>query len=74
MARRDEYDKAQAARRLKVPVTTWRWARHPRLIPKPDVSGMAVVAGGGGDAGRRGCARLGATGVGQPVGDGQPAG
>lgn len=38
MARRDEYDEAQAARRLKVPVTTWRWARHLRLIPEPDVS------------------------------------
>ncbi|WP_414170947.1 hypothetical protein ACMATS_38110 (plasmid) [Streptoverticillium reticulum] len=38
MARRDEYDEGQAAKRLKVPVTTWRWARHVGLIPEPDVS------------------------------------
>ncbi|REK84461.1 hypothetical protein DY245_43190 [Streptomyces inhibens] len=38
MARRDEYDEVQAARRLKVPVTTWRWARRIGLVPEPDVS------------------------------------
>ncbi|MFF8787061.1 hypothetical protein [Streptomyces sp. NPDC015125] len=36
-ARRDEYDEVQTARRLKVPVTTWRWARHIGLVPEPDV-------------------------------------
>lgn len=38
MARRTEYDASQAAKRLKVPAAAFRWARHTRLIPAPDVS------------------------------------
>ncbi|MDQ1013474.1 hypothetical protein QFZ43_000023 [Streptomyces afghaniensis] len=38
MARRTEYDEGQAARRLKVSAAAFRWARHARLIPDPDVS------------------------------------
>ncbi|WJV51885.1 hypothetical protein [Streptomyces flavofungini] len=36
--RRTEYDEAQAARRLKVPVAAFRWVRHTGLIPAPDAS------------------------------------
>ncbi|WP_217246149.1 hypothetical protein [Streptomyces sp. AC602_WCS936] len=36
--RRTEYDAGQAAKRLKVPVTAFRWARHTGLIPEPDVT------------------------------------
>lgn len=36
--RRTEYDEAQAAKRLKVPVAAFRWARHTGLIPAPDAS------------------------------------
>ncbi|WP_207309565.1 hypothetical protein [Streptomyces kasugaensis] len=36
--RRTEYDTGQAAKRLKVPVTAFRWARHTGLIPEPDTS------------------------------------
>ncbi|GAA3163820.1 hypothetical protein [Streptomyces ramulosus] len=36
--RRTEYDASQAAKRLKVPATAFRWARHTGLIPAPDVS------------------------------------
>ncbi|MER6113802.1 hypothetical protein [Streptomyces hirsutus] len=36
--RRTEYDAGQAAKRLKVPVSTFRWARHTGPIPAPDVS------------------------------------
>ncbi|MEU5137923.1 hypothetical protein [Streptomyces californicus] len=35
--RRTEYDTSQAAKRLKVPVTAFRWARHTGLVPDPDV-------------------------------------
>ncbi|MDW4903065.1 hypothetical protein RB625_32130 [Streptomyces californicus] len=35
--RRTEYDTSQAAKRLKVPVTAFRWARHAGLVPDPDV-------------------------------------
>ncbi|MEV7898262.1 hypothetical protein [Streptomyces cyaneofuscatus] len=35
--RRTEYDTAQAAKRLRVPVTALRWARHTGLVPEPDV-------------------------------------
>ncbi|MFJ7131017.1 hypothetical protein [Streptomyces sp. NPDC098101] len=38
MARRTEYDEAQGAQRLKVPVTAFRWARHVGLVPASDVS------------------------------------
>ncbi|MFJ6000502.1 hypothetical protein [Streptomyces sp. NPDC092370] len=38
MARRTEYDEGQAAKRLKVSAAAFRWARHARLIPDPDVS------------------------------------
>ncbi len=38
MARRTEYDEGQAAGRLRVPIATFRWARHAGLIPAPDVS------------------------------------
>ncbi|MEW1552146.1 hypothetical protein [Streptomyces tsukubensis] len=37
MARRTEYDAGQAAKRLKVPATAFRWARHTGLLPAPDV-------------------------------------
>ncbi|MGW7341249.1 hypothetical protein [Streptomyces sp. NPDC054808] len=36
--RRTEYDASQAAKRLKVPAATFRWARHTGLIPNPDAS------------------------------------
>lgn len=36
--RRTEYDASQAAKRLKVPAATFRWARHTGFIPAPDVS------------------------------------
>ncbi|MFF0486739.1 hypothetical protein [Streptomyces sp. NPDC004435] len=36
--RRTEYDDGQAARRLKVPVAAFRWARHTGLVPAADVS------------------------------------
>ncbi|MDT9682331.1 hypothetical protein RND61_09615 [Streptomyces sp. TRM76323] len=36
--RRAEYDAGQAAKRLKVPVTAFRWARHTGLVPEPDAS------------------------------------
>ncbi|MEV4975387.1 hypothetical protein [Streptomyces scopuliridis] len=36
--RRTEYDASQAAKRLKVPVSAFRWARHTGLVPKPDAS------------------------------------
>ncbi|MFE4279748.1 hypothetical protein ACFRSX_34595 [Streptomyces goshikiensis] len=36
--RRTEYDEGQAAKRLKVPVAAFRWARHTGLIPAPDAS------------------------------------
>ncbi|WP_369384183.1 hypothetical protein [Streptomyces sp. cg36] len=36
--RRTEYDAGQAAKRLKVPATAFRWARHTGLIPAPDAS------------------------------------
>ncbi|MFF5475454.1 hypothetical protein [Streptomyces achromogenes] len=35
--RRTEYDAGQAAKRLKVPVAAFRWARHTGLVPAPDV-------------------------------------
>ncbi|MFJ9250354.1 hypothetical protein [Streptomyces sp. NPDC101776] len=38
MARLTEYDDAQAAKRLRVPVAAFRWARHTGLVPAPDVS------------------------------------
>ncbi|MFD4561645.1 hypothetical protein ACFWP5_46300 [Streptomyces sp. NPDC058469] len=38
MARRTEYDESQAARRLRVPITAFRRARHTGLIPAPDAS------------------------------------
>ncbi|MFF4174273.1 hypothetical protein [Streptomyces sp. NPDC001744] len=37
MARRTEYDEAQTAQRLKVPVTAFRWARHTGTVPAPDL-------------------------------------
>ncbi|MBH1937782.1 hypothetical protein I5Q34_26510 [Streptomyces sp. AV19] len=36
MARRTEYDESQAAGRLRVPITAFRWARHTGLVPDPD--------------------------------------
>ncbi|MDQ0780114.1 hypothetical protein QF026_008580 [Streptomyces aurantiacus] len=36
MTRRTEYDESQAAGRLRVPITVFRWARHTRLVPAPD--------------------------------------
>ncbi|MFF9594056.1 hypothetical protein ACF1FX_33585 [Streptomyces sp. NPDC014646] len=36
--RRTEYDASQAAKRLKVPATAFRWARHTGVIPAPDAS------------------------------------
>ncbi|MET9932657.1 hypothetical protein [Streptomyces sp. NPDC006324] len=36
-ARRTEYDEAQAAQRLKVPVTAFRWVRHAGIVPAPDL-------------------------------------
>ncbi|MFF4534137.1 hypothetical protein ACFY1P_33310 [Streptomyces sp. NPDC001407] len=36
MARRTEYDEGQAAGRLRVPITAFRWARHTGLVPVPD--------------------------------------
>ncbi|MFE0044338.1 hypothetical protein [Streptomyces albireticuli] len=41
MARRDECGEVQATKRLRIPVTTWRWARHAGLVPEPDVSSLA---------------------------------
>ncbi|MFB1046823.1 hypothetical protein [Streptomyces chrestomyceticus] len=38
MARLTEYDEAQAAKRLRVPVAAFRWARHTGLVPAPDAS------------------------------------
>ncbi|MFE1476506.1 hypothetical protein ACFW6N_21990 [Streptomyces cyaneofuscatus] len=38
MARRTEYDEGQAAKRLKVPVASFRWARRSGLVPAPDSS------------------------------------
>ncbi|MGW9453783.1 hypothetical protein [Streptomyces sp. NPDC055632] len=38
MARRTEYDETQAAQRLKVPVTAFRWAQHAGIAPALDVS------------------------------------
>lgn len=38
MARRTEYDEGQAAKRLRVPAATFRWARHAAVIPAPDAS------------------------------------
>ncbi|MEU5108160.1 hypothetical protein AB0H07_38885 [Streptomyces sp. NPDC021354] len=38
MAARTEYDESQAAGRLRVPITRFRWAVHARLVPAPDVS------------------------------------
>jgi hypothetical protein len=38
MARLTEYDDAQAAKRLRVPVAAFRWAQHTGLVPAPDVS------------------------------------
>ncbi|GAA2264984.1 hypothetical protein GCM10010232_66480 [Streptomyces amakusaensis] len=35
--RRTEYDAGQAAKRLKVPATAFRWALHTGLVPAPDV-------------------------------------
>ncbi|MEV7676724.1 hypothetical protein [Streptomyces sp. NPDC088752] len=37
MARRTAYDETQAAQRLKVPVTAFRWARHAGIVPAPDL-------------------------------------
>ncbi|WP_030750526.1 hypothetical protein [Streptomyces sp. NRRL S-31] len=36
--RRTEYDAGRAAKRMKVPAATFRWARHTGLAPAPDVS------------------------------------
>lgn len=36
--RRAEYDASQAAKRLRVPMAGFRWARHTGLIPDPDAS------------------------------------
>ncbi|MGW1976713.1 hypothetical protein [Streptomyces sp. NPDC001889] len=36
--RRSEYDAGQAAKRLGVPATMFRWARHTGLVPAPDMS------------------------------------
>ncbi|MGW2331630.1 hypothetical protein ACWC5C_38595 [Streptomyces sp. NPDC001700] len=38
MARRTEYDESQAAGRLRVAITAFRWARHTGLVPVPDAS------------------------------------
>ncbi|MFJ7098117.1 hypothetical protein ACIQWL_49380 [Streptomyces mirabilis] len=38
MARRTECDASQAAQRLKVPASAFRWARHIGLVPDPDAS------------------------------------
>lgn len=38
MTRRSEYDESQAAGRLRVPITAFRWARHTGLVPAPDAS------------------------------------
>jgi hypothetical protein len=38
MAQRTEYDEGQAAKRLQVPVASFRWARHCGLVPAPDAS------------------------------------
>jgi hypothetical protein len=38
MTRRTEYDEGQAAGRLRVPITAFRWARHTGLVPAPDAS------------------------------------
>ncbi|MFB6881268.1 hypothetical protein ACFCY8_10580 [Streptomyces noursei] len=38
MARRTEYDASEAAKRLKVPASAFRWARHVGVVPPPDAS------------------------------------
>ncbi|MCL8015848.1 hypothetical protein [Streptomyces sp. AS02] len=38
MARRTAYDQSQAAGRLRVPITAFRWARHTGRVPAPDAS------------------------------------
>ncbi|GGU51235.1 hypothetical protein [Streptomyces violascens] len=38
-ARRTEYDAGQAAGRLGVPVTAFRWCVHTTVVPAPDVRG-----------------------------------
>ncbi|MFI0915567.1 hypothetical protein [Streptomyces abikoensis] len=38
MARRTEYSEGQAAGRLRVPITAFRWAQHTGLVPAPDAS------------------------------------
>ncbi|MFJ1662345.1 hypothetical protein [Streptomyces anthocyanicus] len=35
--RRSEYNEGQAAKRLKVSVTAFRWGRHAGLVPEPDL-------------------------------------
>ncbi|MFG2210944.1 hypothetical protein [Streptomyces sp. NPDC048638] len=37
MVRRSEYDDGQVAKRLRVPVAAFRWARHRGLVPEPDL-------------------------------------
>ncbi|MEU4077697.1 hypothetical protein [Streptomyces venezuelae] len=37
MVRRSEYDDGQAAKRLRIPVAAFRWARHCGLVPEPDL-------------------------------------
>lgn len=37
MVRRSEFDDGQAAKRLRVPVAAFRWARHTGLVPGPDL-------------------------------------
>jgi len=36
MARLTEYDERQAANRLRVPITAYRWAVHAGIVPPPD--------------------------------------
>ncbi|MGW0647322.1 hypothetical protein ACWD4T_00710 [Streptomyces umbrinus] len=38
MARRTKYDESQAAGRLRVPITAFRWARHTGLVPALNAS------------------------------------
>ncbi|MER6695444.1 hypothetical protein ABT329_42480, partial [Streptomyces minutiscleroticus] len=38
MARRADYNEHQAAKRLRVPLAVFRWARHVSLVPAPDAS------------------------------------
>jgi hypothetical protein len=35
---RSEYSESQAAGRLRVPISSWRWAVHAGVVPAPDVS------------------------------------